>query len=296
MLNFIAIPLGQFLYFIYNNLAFHNYGLAIIIFTVIIRLILLPLTVKQYKSTAQMQLIQPEIQEIQRRFKNDKERMNMELQRVYKENNINPASGCLPLLIQLPILISLYWVITQPLKYMLGKSVETIQTLISKVPDIGTGNYSKELSVLDYFSQFPEKLSEVAGLLSREELINLKFLGLNLGKIPTLSTKVLFGPEASTYLPLLLLPIIAVIATYISAKMTVPRKRDEKVNNKKKNEPDMTGSMQNSMLYVGPIITIIFAFQLPAGVILYWTAGYIIQIFQQLFINKFIMKKKEVAS
>jgi YidC/Oxa1 family membrane protein insertase len=247
MFNFIAIPLGQFLYFIYNNFSFHNYGLAIIIFTVIIRLVLLPLTVKQYKSTAQMQLIQPQIQEIQRRFKNDRERMNVELQKVYKENNVNPASGCLPLLIQLPILLSLYWVITQPLKYMLGKSAEAIQTLINTIPASYTGGGSKELGVLDYFSQFPEKLSEVGGLLTQGELINLNFLGLNLGKIPTLKINLLFSPEASTYLPLLLLPVIAVIATYISAKMMMPKKSDSN-NKKKKNEPDMAGSMQNSML------------------------------------------------
>ena len=82
-LDFIAYPLGRFLYFIYNTIAFGNYGLALILFTVIVRLALLPLTIKQYKSTAKMQQIQPKIQEIQKRYKNDKEKLNTELMRVY---------------------------------------------------------------------------------------------------------------------------------------------------------------------------------------------------------------------
>lgn len=295
MLDFIAYPLGQILYFIYNNLAFFNYGLAIIIFTLIIKLVLLPLTIKQYQSTAKMQLIQPQIQELQKRYKNDKEKLNQELMKVYQENKVNPAGGCLPLLVQMPILISLYWVITQPLKFMLEKTPEQINTLISKVPEGFATGYSKQIAVLDYFSQFPERLAGLENLLTRDELINLQFLGLNLGKIPTLNTSLLFGPEASTYLPLLLLPVVGVITTFISAKLSMPKK-DKDQNKGKTKSQGAAGSMQNSMLYMGPILTLIFSFQLPAGVVLYWIAGYVFQIFQQLYINKHVIEKKEVAS
>ena len=106
-LDYIAVPLGQFLNFIYNTLAFHSYGLAIIIFTLVIKIVLLPLSINQYRSMARMQEVQPEIQEIQKRYKNDKEKLNQELMRVYQEKKVNPAGGCAPLLIQMPILISL---------------------------------------------------------------------------------------------------------------------------------------------------------------------------------------------
>ena len=119
--DFIAKPLGQFLYFVYNTIAFKNYGLAIIIFTIVIKLVLLPLTIKQYRSTAKMQEIQPLIEDIQRRYKNDKEKMNQELMKLYQEHKYNPAGGCLPLLIQMPILFSLDCAINQPLRFILNK-------------------------------------------------------------------------------------------------------------------------------------------------------------------------------
>ncbi|MGI6777185.1 MAG: YidC/Oxa1 family membrane protein insertase [Acetivibrionales bacterium] len=293
MLDFIAYPLGQILYFIYNNLSFFNYGLAIILFTLFTRLVLLPLTIKQYKSTAKMQLIQPQIQEIQKRYKNDKEKLNQELMKVYQENNINPAGGCLPLLIQMPILISLYWVITQPLKFMLNKTPDQIDALIAKIPEAFAAGYSKQIGVLDFFGQFPEKLAGLENLLLRDELINLSFLGLNLGKIPTYKPDILFGPEMGTYLPLLIFPIVGVITTFISAKISMLKSNK---NDKKTKDSGMAGSMSNSMLYMGPVLTLIFSFQLPAGVILYWIAGYVFQIFQQLYINKHVIEKKEVAS
>jgi hypothetical protein len=93
-LDIIARPLGEFLLFIYNTLAFHNYGLAILTFTLVVKLVLLPLTVKQYRSSAKMQELQPLIQEIQKRYKNDKEKLNQEMIKVYQENNYNPAGGC----------------------------------------------------------------------------------------------------------------------------------------------------------------------------------------------------------
>ena len=102
----IADVLGKYLYFIYNTIAFENYGLAIIIFTVTIKLVLLPLTLKQLKSSARMQEVQPKIQELQKRYKNDREKLNQELMKFYQENKINPAAGCLPILVQLPILFS----------------------------------------------------------------------------------------------------------------------------------------------------------------------------------------------
>ena len=85
-----------------------NYGVAIILFTLAVNIILLPLTWKQQKSTTKMQSIQPELKKIQQKYKNDKEKLNMEMMKLYKDNDINPMGGCLPLLIQLPIIFILY--------------------------------------------------------------------------------------------------------------------------------------------------------------------------------------------
>jgi YidC/Oxa1 family membrane protein insertase len=294
-LDFIAYPLGKFLYFIYNTLAFNNYGLAIIIFTAIVRLVLLPLTIKQYKSSTKMQLIQPQLQDIQKKYKYDREKMNQEMMKLYSENNINPAGGCLPLLIQMPIILSLYWVIVQPLKFMLNKTAEQINTLVNIASNAMGGNtltnIQRELTTLNFFNENREYLSQVTGILDASELIDFNFLGLELGRTATYSPKILFGPEASIYLPLLLLPIIGVITTYFSSKMAMPAPADGKGST----DNNMANSMSKSMLYMGPVITLLFSFQLPAGVILYWITGYVVQIFQQLYINKVLKKQMKEA-
>jgi YidC/Oxa1 family membrane protein insertase len=299
--DIIAYPLGQFLYFIYNTLAFHNYGLAIIIFTVIMKLVLLPLTIKQYRSTAKMQEIQPQIQEIQKRYKNDKEKLNQELMKVYQENKVNPAGGCLPLLIQLPILFSLYWVVMQPLKFMLSIPEKIIYGTVNESKVVVENGlmqifnikerFGAEIQIINNF--IPEKAES---LLSPDIIEKIKdigrglyFLGVNLSDKATYNTSLLFGPEAARYLPLLLFPIIGVITTYISSKLSMPQAQ-------KGSNQGTASSMSNSMLYIGPIMTLMFSFQFPAGVILYWIAGYVFQIFQQLYLNKHVIKKKEGAT
>jgi YidC/Oxa1 family membrane protein insertase len=286
--NIISDPLGKLLFFIYNSLAFRNYGLAIIIFTLLVKLILLPLTIKQTKSMARTNEIQPLIKEAQNRYKNDKEKLNQELMRIYKENNVNPTGGCLPLLIQFPILISLFNVITRPLQYLLGKSPEVITQLADFVKTkIGVSQHI-EIQIMNYFNANPGELAQLNGALTKSELINFNFLGLNLGLTPTYVPGKLFGPELGTYLPLLIIPILGVLTTYFVSKFTSPSQKDSK--NKKADQPAGMQSMQ----YIGPLITLIFSFQLPAGVGLYWIASNGFQALQQLYITKFVKEKKEL--
>ncbi len=301
ILDVICVPLGKFLFFIYNTLGFHNYGLAIIIFTLVVKLVLLPLTLKQYKSTTKMQAIQPQLQEIQKRYKNDKEKLNQEMMKLYQDNGVNPAGGCLPLLVQMPILISLYWVIVQPLKFMLGKTQDQIAKIMdafttasASVTGVPLDQHAmlgtiKELSALNFFNEHRNFLENVSGLLNANELINFNFLGLHLGRIASYSTEKLFGTEAYIYLPLLLLPIIGVITTFLSTRLSMPKKNP----NNPAGQNAMANSMSNSMMYIGPVMTLIFSFQLPAGVVLYWICGYVFQIFQQLYINKTILRKNQ---
>lgn len=272
ILNFIARPLGQFLYFIYNTVAFQYYGLALIIFTLIIRAAMLPLTVKQYRSTAKMQEIQPQIQEIQKRYKNDKEKLNQELMKVYQDNKVNPAGGCAPLLIQMPIFLSLWQVISRPLTFMLNKTQEEITTLFNQVPANERIMGYTELSVVNH-----------------SKLLDMNFLGMNLGLVPKFGFNYLFNnPLSGQYLALLIIPLIATATTFISSKMSMASTAQSNQNNP-------NAAMTNSMMYVAPIMTLMFSFQFPAGLGLYWIAGNLVQIAQQWYINKHVLKKKEVA-
>lgn len=117
-LNFIAMPMGDLLRWLVNMVG--DYGYAIIVFTVITKLLLLPLNVKQTNTTKRMNEIQPKMKAIQDKYKNDKDKLNEKLMELYKEEKYNPASGCLPSLIQLPIIIALFNVLREPVKYVFG--------------------------------------------------------------------------------------------------------------------------------------------------------------------------------
>ncbi len=116
MLDVIAKPLGSLLKLIYDMVG--NYGVAIILFTIITKVLLLPINIKQTQSTKKMNEINPKMKAIQAKYKNDKEKMNEKLMELYKEEKYNPASGCLPLFIQLPIIIALFRVLQGPTKYV----------------------------------------------------------------------------------------------------------------------------------------------------------------------------------
>lgn len=116
MLDFIAGPLGTLLRIIYDFIG--DYGYSIIIFTILTKVLLLPINIKQVESTKRMNEISPMMKEIQEKYKNDKEKMNQKLLELYREHKYNPASGCLPALIQMPILFALFYVIQDPIKYV----------------------------------------------------------------------------------------------------------------------------------------------------------------------------------
>jgi YidC/Oxa1 family membrane protein insertase len=305
--NGILTGLGALLRFIYEYLAFENYGLAIIIFTILTKLLLLPLTMKQMKSTSKMQELQPELQKLQKMYANNKEKLNEEMMKLYQKHNYNPASGCLPLLIQFPILIALYRVLIKPLTYMykipeyiaagipgkeaVTKATETIGKL-ANFANISTTDYSNEIGIIEFFSKNPGDLSKVSDLLSPNEVLNMNFLGLNLGKKPVLNTSMLFGPEMGTYLPLLIIPIVATVLTFYSQRIQLgaTQKKADTAGSK-----DGADNMQNSLKWMGPIMTLYFSFILPAGMGLYWISTYVLQIVQQLFVN-YKMEQKQAEA
>ncbi len=295
--------LGQIFYFLYNTIGFHNFGLTIIFFTLIIKLALMPLTLKSQKSTQEMNAIQPEVKKIQEKYKNDKEKQNAEIQKLYKENNVSCMGGCLPMLLQFPILIALYSVLRRPLTLVVGKSTEAILAIANKLPEglrdliVFTNNapdtFTKinelnELKLIDFLSNNPQYMD---GTVTSADLINLNFLGLDLGKVPQWQVWNIPKEELGVYLPLLILPVIAVIMTVISQRLMTPPKKEEPKKSKKPEEKNPAAGMTNAMKYMIPGMTLYFSFILPASMALYWICTYAFQIFQSLIMN--YMKKKK---
>ena len=285
MLDFIAMPMGFILKLIYDNIAFQNYGIAIVFFTIGVKSLLLPMAIKQVQSTSKISVIQPQVQEIQKKYSDDKEKQSAEMIKLYQENKVNPAGGCLPLLIQMPILFSLYYVISQPLKYMVGKSPEIITQLYALIPH-GTVNINmKDLNIITYFSSHPERLSQVSNLLKPEDLLNMNFLGINLGSVPSWNpvNYITSGTDIHSYL-LLLIPVLSGLTSYISMKYSMK-------DTMKAGGTEMQTTIQNNMALLSPIMSGVIAFTVPAGLGLYWITGNIYQFLQQVFLDIFILKK-----
>ena len=292
MLDFIAVPMGHILKFIYQNISFGNYGVAIILFTLLIKAILVPLYVKQYRSTSKMSEMQPQMQALQKKYANDPQTLNAEMSKLYSENRINPAGGCLPLLIQMPILFSLYYVISQPLKYMFGKSAQTISLLFKHLPQaVQSAKTMPDLSIISYYNSNPDQLSSVGNMLSKNELLNMNFLGINLGAIPSLNNFKLFMTTMDIHsLGLFLIPIIAAVTTYISIKFSNTQNTQPSSAGDNPSAMAMQKSM-SSMMLLSPLMTGFFAFTLPAGLSLYWIIGNVFQVLQQVYMNKYVIKK-----
>lgn len=240
MFDFVAYPIGYMLNLVYNSVAFQNYGAAIIILTLIIKIILMPLVIGQQNSSSKLNNIQPELKKIQEKYKDNAEKLSQETMKLYKSQGVNPFTSMMSIFIQMPILFSMYHVVSNPMKYM---------------------------------------------MLGKNELLNMNFFGINLAATPTWSYDKLFGANISNEnLILLIVPIAAVITSYIATKYSMKQTSGN-------NTDQMQSSMMSTMALISPIMTGIITFTVPAGLGLYWIISNAFQIVQQFLMNKFIIKK-----
>ncbi|MBQ7718278.1 MAG: YidC/Oxa1 family membrane protein insertase [Clostridia bacterium] len=246
----IAGVLGQIMEFLYNFV--QNYGVAIFLFTLIVRIILLPLNIKQQKSMIKMQKINPLLTELQTKYKNDKEKQNQETMKLYKKYKISPMSGCFPMLIQFPILIALIWVIYDPGWYMFH--IDTAKEIAAH-PEIYEG-MSTQLAKL--------QVAVNSGL-------NAKIFGINLVAIP----------DFKAVSELWIFPLVATGLTYLSGKITQGQQPSQAAND----QAAQTGKMMTTIF---PLMTLFFTFTMPVAASFYWTISSAFQILQTLALKKLI--------
>ena len=287
-MGYLYSAFGFVLKLIYDIVS--NYGLSIILLTLLIKIIVLPLTLKQQKAMTNMQRIQPKLQEIQEKYKDDKEKASQETMKLYKEYGVNPMGGCLPLLIQFPILIAFYQVIQKPVQYMLSMPVKEIKALC-------------ETCGINY------KTSGAQILLAKElGKINFDFFGIDLSAVPWDQIKAFMaGKTGIIALVAIIIPALACFTTYLTSKVSSSvnqTKKEEAAKNQKKKRvlsPDEKTSnansgesMTKSMTYMMPIMTLFFTFTLPAAMGLYWTVSNVFAIVQTVLLNGYYNKKLAV--
>ena len=309
MLSFIASVFGYAMSFIYGLV--QNYGIAIILFTVLVKIILLPLTIKQQKSMEKMQELQPLYQELQRKYGNDQQRLSLEYQKLLKEKNMNMmsgmgCSGCLLQPIQFPIILGLFYMMVSPLTYILKLPQEEIDQykqnlnsyyasqIIESKQNSGETLTEAEIAEINSGDYLQNSRYHELVIAKQEKLFNMQFLGINLGDIA--------NENRGNFL-LYIIPVLCMGITFISLRMSsktldeAKKKENIKANNDEKgmttaNEempmPDMR--VMNTMM---PIMTGYIAFIAPQGLGLYWTTNSLLQLIQMRVLKKMKDKKKD---
>jgi YidC/Oxa1 family membrane protein insertase len=278
------LPLFNLLMALYR-IPFFDFALAIIIFTVVIRTVLAPLFVKQIRSQKEMQRMQPLIREVQRKHKGNRQKVSEETMALYKEHGVNPAAGCLPVVLQLPILFALYQALIRASGVIQGFTVnadnqanfDALQTagVVSAIPG-QANNYQVAFEGacnLPAYSQLPQflplncQIIDPIKLTSHVDTTVGWLLGLDLARIDHVFALPLFGGFA-----LSLLAVIAAILQFVQVRMT----------SQKPNSEDPTAAMTSTMTYTFPLLTIVWGGIFPSGLILYWivyTAYLVVQQF-----------------
>lgn len=291
----IASFFGDILFYIYENITFGNYGLAIIVFTIIIKSVLMPLSLKSTKSSLKMQKIQPEINQLKIKYKGDSQKQAQEMQKLFKDNKVDATGGCLPMLIQMPILISIFYIVRQPITYIIDGG-KYIKGIFEKV-GIQSGDETevfKSINVEEIKTMVSEGLfSTDFGVALTNLYHSMDFYGLHLNLKPSLDPGLIFSSEFAHYFPALLIPVVSSYITYLTIKMTSKNKQNNNNNNNNKDpKADMAASMQSSMTVVMPVVTFIFAINFPVALGLYWMVSSLFQLVQQIVIKKLVLDKE----
>ncbi len=300
----LASLFGYVLNFLYNLV--QNYGIAIILFTVLLKIVMLPISIKQQRTMKKSQEVQKEVDKAQLKYKNNPEMLSKEVMAIYKREKVSPFSGCLSGILQLVIFISVFYLVSRPLTYM--KKVDP--AVISK--------YEQEISASGQSSSYQEiKVIELKSGEDQNVALNMNFLGFDLSKVPMQNWK-----DWKVFI----IPFFYVLITFVNIRMTskdmkkdkkikeieagkekdkVKEKEldktdndlDKKVENNNKETPeeqlDSMKQMTNNMNYMMPIMSISISLIAPLGLSLYWLISNILQLGEKIVIDKVMNNKKQ---
>ena len=326
IIRLMATGFGYILNYIYGIV--NNYGLAIIIFTILLRLLMLPFSIKQQKTMKKTAKVQELGREIQTKYANDSVRQAQEMQALYKAENVSPFSGCLFTIIQMFIILAMFWLVSSPLTYMRHVDSEKIDKYVSEIQESGTQVRYREIAVIKAYRDKDPEIN-----------INMNFLSLDLSDVPWENIK---NPKV------LIIPILYVCTSIISMKLTpgAPQKKkeeekeknveltkndvvkdgpitnlgenteiekveetkteikdDKKEENKalvKKEEPkkdnddlEAMDEMNKQMRLMMPVMSVSIALVAPLGLALYWLFSNLVIIGERVITNIFFKDKEE---
>ena len=306
MFNFFANIFGYLLNFIYNFV--NNYGLAMIIFTLVIKIVMLPLSIKQQRMLKKSNKLQEKMKVLQFKYKNDPDKLNREMMNLYKEEKMNPFSGCLSTIIKFILLISIFYMVRCPLTYMKKVDTESINSYVSQMQEDGktVSAAYPEIDIIREVDYLKEKNPEDSNIDKLS--INMEFLGLDLSKIPQ---------QNLTDWTVYIIPVLYIISSFVSIKLNNSMQKkasktndsesviditeDSKKKEDKKNqlikveeegpaeeEFDAMAQTNKMMSWMIPIMSVSISIVAPLGLALYWLVNNITMIVERLVLNKII--------
>ena len=283
MISFFANIFGYFLNFLYTYLG--NFGLAIIIFSIIVKLVLLPMTIKQQKTMKKTARIQEKLKDIQDKYKNNPEKLNQETIDLYRRENMSPFSGCLGAIVQIILLFSVFFLVRSPLTYMKKVDNSLIEQYKTQIEEENASN-----------SAYPEiSIIKQKGNEDERVYINMNFLGVDLSGVPL---------KDSSDVKVFIIPVLYVITTFISIRLnsSINTKKDKnkmitdgKEQSKSEVKEEEINPMEQankSMNYMMPIMSISIALVAPLGLALYWLINNILMIIERIILSK-VIKEEE---
>ena len=288
MINFFANIFGYVLNWIYVFV--QNYGLAIILFSILIKVVMLPLSINQQKTLKKNEKIQKKLKILQIKYKGNQEKLTQETMELYKREKVSPFSGCLSVILQLILLLSMFYLVRSPLTFMRKVDASVIDEQKTKIQkEYGDNSLSKnypEISIIKYAKDNSE---------NKDISINMDFLGLDLSKIPQ---------ENYSDFKVYIIPALYVISSIISIKISTTSNKKSKENPESKeltNEQDkkemdqeeMAEQMNKNMSLLMPILSVSISLVAPLGLALYWLVNNIIMIVERLILNKIFSKEEE---
>ena len=287
---YICVPFAWLVRLFYNLT--NSYGVALILFTLVIKLIMLPFQMKSKKSMMRMSRVSGQMQELQKRYAKNQAKLQEEMQKLYEEEGVNPMSGCLWSLIPFPILIALYSIIRQPITHFMMLSKDVLQTVVQSAADAGVN--LTNIVMMDKATGTPAlkdglyqlasygqinlvKAVQEMGLSTPEGWfdLNYNFLGLDLTATPWEYVKSFTFTWA--VIGVILIPILAGLSQFVFSKLTM------------KTQPQADaagGASMKSMMYMMPLMSVYIAFIMPAALGVYWIAQSVFSLIQEAILNK----------
>ena len=298
--DIITVPFGYLLAWLYQLTT--NYGVALIIFAVIVQLVLLPITAKSKKSMMKMSRLTPKMQAIKEKYANDQQKQNEAIQQLQKEEGASMGcGGCLWSLVPMLILLPLYQVVRQPLVYLLHVDVDTANQIIEiiKTADatlFGSNNYYDQIIAASHISSYAAAIKEAIPTISEAALegINFGFLQIDLGQIPNFN---IFAWETFAWANIgaFLIPVISagsqVLQMFISRKMNNSVVTDDKgLQDKQTAEKSQADQSSKMMMWMMPAMSLWIGFTVPAALSLYWFVGGVVRTVEDIFLTKHYRK------